>query len=340
MTNPFDEREAEFSDAFQAEEVFDVERLILAWGRLGERIVLDDVAVDNAMRALMSSVGGEEVEDKTVPWMEVLARSTVDVADFKLSQILTSLHAYAFYGLDPTLAGSIGGEGGASIEAVERVVRKAREVLDAVPEVWERPEGMETTILAAEGRLALDMGAALSIEQFSALARLGLRTAKNLLMPSSAHRLRTDEEGRIPATEALGWLEKRDDFRTSIWREHRPAPRADSAQTDLTEEILFVPVAKDGSCFDPVTCCRAGSYTVGAKGDERSFRDYRAAMDALKVMNVPRWRRPNDKGNWGIVRSDGERWLRRTARELGLQAPVDQRTEHGDHPRGSQGDEA
>ncbi len=62
-----------------------------------------------------------------------------------------------------------------------------------------------------------------------------------------------------------------------------------------------VPVSKDGSKFDRVTCLRAGGYTVGAKGSEEKIENYTNALAALKSMSAPRWRRPNDKGNWGLV---------------------------------------
>tara|TARA_Y100001934_G_scaffold228386_1_gene274712 strand:- start:2306 stop:6046 length:3741 start_codon:yes stop_codon:yes gene_type:complete len=62
------------------------------------------------------------------------------------------------------------------------------------------------------------------------------------------------------------------------------------------------PVANDGSRFDE-NCCRNGKYTVGEKGDERSFVSYSKALDFLRSMPVAKWRRPNDAGNWGVVRA-------------------------------------
>jgi hypothetical protein len=319
MQDDYTQRSNEFGDAFQSEEIFDVERLIIEWGRLGERLVMDPTAVDHAMKALFSRMTGQSFEAEAAHWVEVLENSHLEAADFQLSQLFTSLHAYAFHGLDPDTQLWVKTDT-PSISAIEWVVRQGRDVLDAVPEPWQRPEGMEKTVLAAEGRLALDSGRGLSIEQFAALGRIGLRTAKNLLMPSSPHRLLVDEEGLIPAAEALVWLEKRGDFRGSIWdqREQADDVSTDADDEELEDEILFLPVARDGSWFDPVTCRRNGVYIVGPKGKERSIEDYRAALGVLKTMSTPRWRRPNEKGHWGIVRGEGERWLRRTARELGL----------------------
>lgn len=62
-----------------------------------------------------------------------------------------------------------------------------------------------------------------------------------------------------------------------------------------------VPYAKDGSYFCAEKCFRSGSYTVGEKGDERKFCRYEDALDYLKSMPKAKWRRPNEKNNWGIV---------------------------------------
>lgn len=70
--------------------------------------------------------------------------------------------------------------------------------------------------------------------------------------------------------------------------------------------MTSVPVSKDGSRFDPVTCCRAGGYWVGAKGNEKKIDTFNNALAALTTMRPPRWRRPNSAGNWGLV--TGIRW--------------------------------
>lgn len=69
----------------------------------------------------------------------------------------------------------------------------------------------------------------------------------------------------------------------------------------------MVPVAKCGSWFGP-HLSRASGFTIGAKGEEFRCIDYVEALAALRAMTVPRWRRPNSKGNWGIVA--GVDWCR------------------------------
>ena len=63
----------------------------------------------------------------------------------------------------------------------------------------------------------------------------------------------------------------------------------------------LIPVSKDGSHFDAVKCLRAGGYWVGSKGNERKFSKFEDALAALRKMSTPRFRRPNNNGNWGLV---------------------------------------
>jgi len=53
---------------------------------------------------------------------------------------------------------------------------------------------------------------------------------------------------------------------------------------------------------------RNGVYRIGAKGAEEDVADFYAALTRLNAMPVPRWRRPNEKGLWGIV--SGVAWQR------------------------------
>ena len=69
----------------------------------------------------------------------------------------------------------------------------------------------------------------------------------------------------------------------------------------------LVPVAADGTWFSP-NLLRAGQFTVGEKGEEHRLDTYQDALLALRGMVVPRWRRPNPSGNWGIVA--GKHWVR------------------------------
>lgn len=66
-----------------------------------------------------------------------------------------------------------------------------------------------------------------------------------------------------------------------------------------------IPYARDGSSFCRVGCNRNGYFAVGEKGSEQRFSNYSAALEYLKRMPTAKWRRPNPKGNWGIVSAIG-----------------------------------
>jgi hypothetical protein len=87
-------------------------------------------------------------------------------------------------------------------------------------------------------------------------------------------------------------------------------------------EVLFVPVARDGSWFDPASCRNARGYTIGPKGAEQAVDDYKEAVARLSRMSTPYWRRPNERGHWGIV--SGVSWQRKILSEIGLE-PQDAR---------------
>lgn len=80
-----------------------------------------------------------------------------------------------------------------------------------------------------------------------------------------------------------------------------------AAKVSSDQQLVLVPIAADNSHFGP-HLARNGRYTVGAKGAEVQYDDFDAALIALREMDKPRWRRPNDAGNWGIV--SGRDWIR------------------------------
>lgn len=91
--------------------------------------------------------------------------------------------------------------------------------------------------------------------------------------------------------------------------QHRPRNDAPNSAIAIAAPAgtSMVPVAKCGSWFGP-HLARAGRFTIGAKGEEFLCDNYDEALAALRAMTVPRWRRPNGNGNWGIVA--GIQWCR------------------------------
>ena len=83
-------------------------------------------------------------------------------------------------------------------------------------------------------------------------------------------------------------------------------PQASVSTGQMMRNGTQVPKAKDGSLFLPETR-RGGGYQIGAKGSEVYVQSYYEALDLLRKMDAPRWRRPNAKGDWGIV--TGVEWV-------------------------------
>ncbi len=161
----------------------------------------------------------------------------------------------------------------------------------------------------ASSRYALDTGRGeVDVHSMSVFASISEGRVRNLLSGSDGA-FERGPEGGIIAMSALSWLQKRKGFLNSIWAEDEEVTPDDgeSAGPVDPDRMIFVPVARDGSIFNP-GLVRSGVFQVGAKGEEQNFSTFAEALSALNTMPVPRWRRPNDKGHWGIV--SGVAWQR------------------------------
>jgi hypothetical protein len=313
MELEYETRLREFGEIYEDFEARDVCELIVRTGDRLAAICLDDAAVDAAMKCLHRSLGLPDfpADHEGDPSWRALWRETSDVnlLDLPLAQKLTGLNAYAFFGLPPT------NDKTCTAKDVSSVIEFVGTAVLADTVNRSNTEQIERTLLAAQARHAIDEGRGVPPDQLAALARIGVKSMRNALAPSSGSGLEV-KDGAVTADSALQWLSARGDFKTSIWRNVPGAPEVE--QKDAIEgEILWVPFARDNTEFHPVTCQRAGHYTVGGRGLEQTFADYREALDHLARMRpAPYWRRPNSVGNWGIVTAVGFR--PRTAEELGL----------------------
>ncbi|MBR9869508.1 MAG: ASCH domain-containing protein [Gammaproteobacteria bacterium] len=111
---------------------------------------------------------------------------------------------------------------------------------------------------------------------------------------------------------AVIWVELDDAAREALQKTFMGVfPRPSKAVSDSTPASVQggtdqkIPYARDGSSFCRESCNRNGYFTVGDKGSEQRFANYSAALEYLKRMPTAKWRRPNPKGNWGIVSAIG-----------------------------------
>lgn len=166
---------------------------------------------------------------------------------------------------------------------------------------------------AAQARYALDTGKDLTVDQVTILAGVNRRSVQNALSKQGEAGLRAivdpdfPNERRIPNSEAKRWLSDRRGFQpTRPWHAEGESEEQPVEVTGPTEYV-FLPVAEDMTAFRPAMR-RNGGYQIGPKGEEEYVEDYFEALNRLQAMRVPRWRRPNEKGNWGIV--TGTHWTR------------------------------
>lgn len=162
----------------------------------------------------------------------------------------------------------------------------------------------------AAARHAIDMGQGeVDVQSMAVLGGITEGRVRNLLAGSNSA-LERGPNGGIVAMSAASWLHKKKGFLASVWQDaEMPESQADAQDRPVipVDRIIFVPVARDGSMFTP-DLLRNGAYRIGAKGEEEDIAEFGEALARLNAMPVPRWRRPNEKGLWGIV--SGVAWQR------------------------------
>lgn len=262
--------------------------------------ILGPAPVDAAMPVMLAPLCGDK------NWREDLDAETTNLySEWALGQKLHDLTAYATYGIfiRPDV----------SPESRKRelggLVKEAAEFLACSPlELWDLADSEvhELTLVVnlAVDRWALDNGNAVTPSALAYFGGVSEGRIRNLMAGSDSKF--TNENGRVPAHEALAWLSERDEYWPSIWQEHRDL-YSDLADEKPLSDATFVPVARDGSVFHP-GLRSGGGYTIGRKGNEQKAESFDEALRVLHQMPKPAWRRPNDNGNRGIV--SGIRWAR------------------------------
>ncbi len=209
----------------------------------------------------------------------------------------------------------------AESDSLKHELDVARTIFDLLPNNWMRNEAQDEkeplreVLLAAEGRFRLDTGEQLEVDQLISLSGLNPRTVKNAISKGGDAGISVGKDGLISNAETRRWLEGRKGFQWTVnVRPDSQGEKSSSGDTsNLMEQVEFIPVANDGTEFRPSTR-RDQGYQVGAKGSEEYIESYTDALATLQKMNVPRWRRPNENGNWGIVTCAS--WRRVSVAEL------------------------
>lgn len=271
-----------------------------------------DAGMARMVRPLVVCAGGDAFEQDSM-WREALEQARSNCfSEWPLGQQFHDLAAYAEYGIvlsefdDPADASRLIASATAAAELfIARSPLALWKVNTGAPD----KSDLARLVRLASNRWALDNGNAvepLALAEFGGVTEGRVRN----LMSEQAFDV---EAGKITAYSAAKWLEGRPDFWNSVWREQRVSGEKSPRELTPFGEVYFVPVARDGSVFNP-GLNRGGSFTIGEKGDERHLARFEEALEELQKMGAPRWRRPNNQGNWGIVR--GVRWERFDAASL------------------------
>jgi hypothetical protein len=280
----------------------------------GAGIFLEMITGTGAVEAGMKHIIGTLARESDTTWREDLEEGENGAfSEWPLGAMLHNLSAYAYYGIDLSVR---------EHDDEERVAVRLQEMIETAEsflricplEAWlgeGRSPQLETTILLARNRWALDHDRPVEPEALAIFGGVKMSRMRNMLAGKDPDLRR--ENGLVPAHEAHSWLAGRDSFYPSIWRTARPTYSGE-VHTSSYLAPLFVPEARDGSTFHPGLERRNG-FTIGEKGKEFQVPTFKDALRELQEMPVPAWRRPaSGRGGWAIVR--GVSWARVSWDEL------------------------
>jgi len=308
LEDELNERDLEFRLTFGNEEVFE-DGLLKAIDKTYELMSIffgEDVATEGYETMVRAALPGE---DHSRGWQYCLEDAASGLySELPVGEVFHGIYAYGYYGISLTTSRTPEQRE----EVLSRQIEIARRLLALLPlEAWDlEAEGLVTIARRAIARWKLDTGEPVTAEELALLVGKALQTIKNKLAGEYAEIVGSHQ--RIEATEALAWLSRQKDFRMSIWREQDDTAYFDREEPAL-EDVRFVPVAKDGTCFHP-GLRKDGAFIVDEEGREQSVSDYGEALKILQKMLVPEWRRPGEGGRWMRVR--GVDWRRMTMEEL------------------------
>lgn len=344
----FEARLSWFQDSYEWEETNGLLRAFAVVGQLLSAC-FDPITAARGMQALRLVV--DTHPDRNIDWSKLSSDSPLnweevwgDLDGFNdsywpaLMEDAHNLNAFAYYGILPTWNLDDADREGPAFTDVPAVVRRTladlTRFLSLLPATLNLYglEAIGRTCLAATGRLKIDIGDPLTVHELAAVTKVSTKRLQNAIYAKTSEAPVVNKaDGLVPVAAAQRWLDARE-YLPSIWKEFidyrcwelkgQPpdsVPEQDDDEVAASDDFLFVPVARDGSIFGPKLCGRRGaegklSYTIGAKGGERAFDDYDAALAELAKMSTPRWRRPNENGHFGIV--SAEQWRRLSRKEL------------------------
>jgi len=245
------------------------------------------------------------IDAEAETWRDVMDDDSAFYSALPISFRFREAVLYGYYGVTPR---DVSYNDRANwLRALVRQIKSFAERSD-VNHLNDGENQIQTIANLVSSRLAIDFGEGeVDLRSLALLGNVSEGRVRNLLSETNSP-LERGPNGGIKALSAAAWLQKKKGFYASLWMaEETEIEEADNKDEVEMESITFVPVARDGSMFTP-DLERNGSYRIGAKGEEENYENFLEALSRLNAMATPRWRRPNEKGIWGIV--SGVAWQR------------------------------
>lgn len=303
-----DDRLTEFADLFGNDLYFEGTIIDLTT-RIAEicAILYGEEAADAGFDTMFRSSFPELVAEGG--WRHAIEEDTSGLLpETRFGQLLTDLALYADYGIVGTPCRDT--EQRRAI--LDEHVTMATRLLELAPEdLWSlKYKDALRLIRKAGARWKLDNGDPVNAVELALLSGKALQTIRNKLAGKPQEIV--GNQSRIDAPEALGWLTRVAGFKDSIWQSQDNPYWVDIHDEPL-EEIVFVPVAADGSVFHP-SLKKDDHFRIGGEGREEQVSGFDEALRKLQAEPTPQWRRPTKGGIWTRVRATG--WQRMTTRDL------------------------
>ncbi len=247
---------------------------------------------------------------------------TVALRDLPIFHLALALDAYAYYGL------KLASEAQHESHDLDQFLEDIRETkaqknpgvsLTLFPLEWSEKE-MNQTINAALAREKLDFPeiGGMTADELAALVKRPRKNIVNLLAPNQGI-LKLDEQGLISIESARRWLERRPDFRPSVWQLQKTNTKVSAPHSGafLENDLVFVPIANDGTWFSPNDRNKDDTqYYVASADQEKKFADYWLALEFLHRAKVPRWRYRDATKRWRLKTSGPDAWARKPRAEI------------------------
>lgn len=228
-------------------------------------------------------------------------------SELPVGTLFHNLQAYADYGILTQAAV----DADRRRERLAGMIAEAETFLRLIPAEGWGLEGTQTIVIArkAVARWRLENGKPITGPDLVLLSGKAEQTVKNNLGTRGDRIGGTWKE--IDARAALEWLISKG-FKESIWQ-HQDDSAVIEVMREPLEDVVFVPVAVDGSVFHP-GLRKDGAYAIGPEGADSAPESFEEALGELQAMRVPAWRRPASGGLWTRVK--GVEWRRMTRVEL------------------------